>query len=382
MHRTVLVVLLVVLVGLAGCVGVNGDGDDPETIELDDVDDTDVVEDDPADDTDTEDTDGDDEESAADDVTDQPDTDDEVPAVDGTLELHHIDVGQADSTLVVTPEEETILIDTGHWQQNGAVVIEYLEEMDIYRIDHLVATHGHADHIGGHAEVIEHFETERDGIGNIYDSGVPHTTQTYENYLDAVDAYDHELLLVEDGDTVPLDDDSVNVQVINPPAGDSGDDLHYNSVSLRIEFGNVTYLTTGDAETEAEERMVDDWNDSLDSDLYQAGHHGSSTSSSTPFMDAVAPDIAIISSDFDSQFGHPHDEVLTAFADRDIETYWTGVPGDILVTTDGDSSDVETTEPCSTDAEELLEEKPADDSAALGHPEIVTDIHSPGGVEA
>ena len=304
-------------------------------------------------------------ETDADDET--ADTSDPPRDVDGELEVHHIDVGQADATLVVTPADETILIDTGDWRQSGAGVIEYLEAHDIDRIDHLVATHAHADHIGGHDAVIEWAETEGDGIGIAYDSGVAHTSQTYERYLDAIEEHDVELLLVEEGDELPIDGTATGL-VVNPPAGDSGSDLHHNSVSLVLEFGEFRYVTTGDAETAAEEHMVEAWRSELDAEAYHAGHHGSSTSSTDPFLDAVAPEVAVISSAYDSQYGHPHDEVLTAFAERGIETYWTGVHGDIVLRTDGNGSvDVETSDAFSTDANDLLDEKP-DDAESLASP--------------
>ncbi len=281
------------------------------------------------------------------------------PDVEDELEIHHLDVGQADSTIVITPDDETILIDTGDWRQDGAEVIAALEAMGVDRVDHLVATHAHADHIGGHAAVIEHFETERDGIGAAYDSGVPHDSATYDRYLDAIEDHDIDLLLVEEGDELPIDDD-VEATVLNPPAGDSGDDLHFNSIAIVFEFGEVRYLTTGDVESNAEARLVEQWRDELNVDVYQAGHHGSETSSTPPFLDAVTPQIAVISSAYDSQFGHPHDTVLESFADRGIETYWTGVHGDIVVTTDGEAIDVETSEEFSTHPTDLLEEKSDD----------------------
>ncbi|WP_340101173.1 ComEC/Rec2 family competence protein [Salinibaculum salinum] len=283
----------------------------------------------------------------------------------GTLEIHHIDVGQADATLVITPAGETILIDTGDWRQDGQGVIEYLEAHGVDRVDHLVATHAHADHIGGHAAVIEHFETEGDGVGAAYDSGVASTSQTYGNYLDAIEEHEVTLFEVEEGDTLPFGDDNVSATVLNPPAGDAGSDIHDNSVALTLEFGDVRYLTTGDAESAVERRLVADWRDELDADIYQAGHHGSSTSSSETFLDAVSPEVAVISSGFDSQYGHPSDETLRRFADHEIGTYWTGVHDDIVVTTDGTNVTVETESDASTDPLDLLGMKPTDESANL-----------------
>ncbi|SDR04976.1 competence protein ComEC [Natronobacterium texcoconense] len=365
---------------LAGCVG-GPDGGDNATVEddlsgedVDEPDDGESDEDDEAGTQDEPDEDTEDEETTTD-TEDEETTD--AATVDGDLEIHHIDVGQADATLLITPSDETILVDTGDWRQDGSDVIDYLESHDIDRIDHLVATHPHADHIGGHAAVIEHFETDGDGIGAAYDSGIPHTSQTYENYLDAVEEYDVELLLVEEGDELPIDDESVSALVTNPPAGESGDDLHYNSVSLALEFGEFRYVTTGDAEEDAEQRMVEEWGDDLEGDVYQAGHHGSSTSSTEPFVDAVSPEIAVISSDYDSQYGHPHDEVLEEFADRGIETYWTGVHGDVVVTTDGSEIDVEAETTFSTDAEDLLEEKHAEDDA---HSSLPAMVNTPAGL--
>ena len=288
--------------------------------------------------------------------------------VEGGLEIHHIDVGQADATLLIAPSGETMLVDTGDWRQDGQEVIEYLESHGVDRIDHLVATHAHADHIGGHEAVIDHFEKHGDGVGAAYDSGVAHTSATYDRYLDAIERHDVTLFEVREGEEIPFE--GVDALVLNPPEGDSGSDLHYNSVTLAIEFGEFRYLTTGDAEADAEERMVDDWSEDLEADVYRAGHHGSSTSSTEPFLEAASPDVAVISSALESQYGHPHDEVLESFADRGIETYWTAVHGDVVVTTDGASITVETEREAPTDAAALLAEKPdaEDDSAALVGP--------------
>ncbi len=295
-------------------------------------------------------------------VEDDEGTETERPT--GELELHHVDVGQADATLVVTPSGETILIDTGDWRDDGEAVIDYLERHDVERIDHLVATHAHADHIGGHAAVIEHLEEEGEGVGAVYDSGVVHTSATYDRYLEAVEAYEVTLFQVTEGDELPLEDDDIDATVLNPPEGDSGDDLHYNSVALTVEFGDFAYLTTGDAERNAEARLLEDWGEDLAADVYQAGHHGSSTSSTEPFLDAVEPQMAVISSAEDSQYGYPHDEVLESFAERGTETYWTGVHGHVGVTTDGEEIAAESEREAPTDPAELRDHEPERETIA------------------
>ncbi|WP_049927429.1 ComEC/Rec2 family competence protein [Halopiger goleimassiliensis] len=328
MRRTTLVVAVVAMLVFAGCVGGNGF--------------TDSI-------------DGGDGDGSGDESTGL--------APDGDLEIHHLDVGQADSTLIVTPAGESILIDTGDWRADGAGVIDSLEERGIDRIDHLVATHPHADHIGGHAAVIEHFETDGEGVGVAYDPGVVHDSATFENYLDAIEAHDVDLFEVRAGDELLLADDAVSATVLNPTEGESATDLNEASVALAIEYGDVRYLTTGDAETDVESRLVDDHGADLAADAVQAGHHGSSTSSSKPFLEAVDPDLAVISSALDSQYGHPHEEVLERFADRGIETYWTAVHGDVVLVTDGETIEVETAESYSSDPEDLLEANPDTDAS-------------------
>ncbi|THE66251.1 MBL fold metallo-hydrolase [Salinadaptatus halalkaliphilus] len=351
MKRLVLLGVVVTMLFVGGCV--DGTGQDEGAVSSDGTDE--LVDPDAAGEpanSETEDeptaTDGGDESTA-------PPADSET-GVDGELEIHHIDVGQADATLLIEPSGETMLVDSGDWRDGGDGVIAYLEAQDVDRIDHLVATHAHADHIGGHDTIIEHYETNREGVDTAYDSGVAHTSQTYDRYLDAVEAHDIDLLVVEDGDSFAFGEAAVDIY--NPPAEESGTDLHYNSVALAFEFGEFTYLTTGDAEADAEHRMIDE-HDDLEAKAYQAGHHGSSTSSTESFLEHVSPAAVVVSSDHDSQYGHPHDEVLERFTDRGVETYWTGVHGDVVVRTDGQEYGIETEREFSTDPMALLEAKPA-----------------------
>lgn len=287
-------------------------------------------------------------------------------AANGTLSVHYLDVGQADATLLVSPAGETMLIDSGGWRVDGRTVIDYLESRGIDRIDHLVATHAHADHVGGHAAVIEHYETEKEGVGAVYDSGVAHTSKTYERYLDAVERHDVTLFEVAEGDRIPFA--GVEATVLNPEEP-GGEDLHENGVVVHAAFGETAFLFTGDAERGVENRLVDTYGDALDAEVYQAGHHGSNTSSGPPLLDAVAPRVAVVSSAYDSQYGHPHDEPLERFATWDVQTLWTAVHGTIVVTTDGEELTVRTQQNATTDP---LAVQDADQSSAAPRDETET----------
>ncbi|WP_336345745.1 ComEC/Rec2 family competence protein [Halalkalicoccus ordinarius] len=281
----------------------------------------------------------------------------EAETAEGDLEIHAIDVGQADATLLIGPEE-TMLIDSGDWRDDGDRVIAYLESQGVERIDYLVTTHAHADHIGGHAAVIEHYETERDGVGEVWDPGVSSTSGTYESYLDAVEEHDVDLIRGQSGDEI---DFAGGTTVLSPPEEREDDDLNDNSLSVRVTHGETAFLATGDAERESEQRMVDEHGDALEADVYQAGHHGSSTSSSNAFLDRVDPEYAIVSSGYENQYGHPHEEVLTAFDERGIETYWTAVHGTTVVESDGEELSVEAETDATTDPLEIRGEPPVDE---------------------
>jgi len=292
-------------------------------------------------------------------ATDGDSTEPAVSDADGIVEIHHLDVGTGDATLIVTPSEETILIDSGHWEDEGEPVIDYLDNESIDRIDHLVATHGHDAYIGGHAAVIEQFETDGDGVGTAYGPGVTHASDPYDEYTETLAVHNVTLLELSEGDELSIDDEAVTVTALNPPTepADRAGDPQYNSIVLTVEYGDVRYLTTGGTEGDVEQRLIEQWADDLDADIYQAGTHGSSVASTDPFLDAVDPEIAIISSAADSRYGYPHDEVLDSFANRSIETYWTGVHGDVVGRTDGTAVSVTSDESASTDPDGVRERR-------------------------
>ncbi|WP_157532977.1 ComEC/Rec2 family competence protein, partial [Haloferax profundi] len=230
-------------------------------------------------------------------------------SVNGTLEVHFINVGQSVSTLLIAPNGETMLIDSGDFRDDGEPVLAYLQAHDIQRLDYLVTSHADADHIGGNAAVIEYYETEANGIGAIYDPGIASTSQTYAAYLDAVEQYEVPLYRTQAGDQISMG--QVNSTVLSPPEGYlASEDRNENSIVLMTQFGSTRFLFTGDAEHEAEEYMIDTYGENLRATVLKTGHHGSKGSTSEPFLQAVQPKVAVVSSDYDSQYGHPNEETL------------------------------------------------------------------------
>ena len=295
----------------------------------------------------------------------------------GTLSVQFINVGQSSATLVVGPTGETMLVDSGDYADDGRYVLAYLDRLGIDRIDYLVTTHADADHIGGHAAVIEHFETRKEGIGAVYDPGIAASTRTYEEYLDAIETHGVPLYETRAGDTIPFA--GVDVEVLGPPATPLADgERNENSIVFRVAFGSRSFLLTGDGETTEERYLVERYGDRLRSTVLQAGHHGSRSSSHESFLDAVRPTAVVVSSAYDSQYGHPHEETLRRLAERSVPTYWTATHGDIVFTTDGRSLTVETQREAPTDPLRLRD-APAIAPGTGGEPDPRGAVGSSGG---
>ena len=269
--------------------------------------------------------------------------------VSGTLEVHFINVGQSVSTLIVSPEGETMLIDSGDFTDDGEYVLQYLQAHDIDRIDHFVVSHNDADHIGGNAAIIKYYETEADGIGAIYDPGIASGTQTYAEYLDAVEQYDITLYETRAGDQIQFA--GVDVQVMGPPEPYiEGEARNENSMVLKLTHGETSFLFTGDAEDDQEAQLVETYGPQLRATIMKAGHHGSSSSTSGEILDTVQPKAVIISSAYESRYGHPTGEMLGRLIERSIPAYWTATHGDIVLRSDGQRVTVATQRQAPTDA--------------------------------
>ena len=254
------------------------------------------------------------------------------------LTIAFIDVGQGDSILVILPNTKTLLIDGGEREGYGKVLAT-LQEYGLSRIDVVVATHPHADHIGGLVDVIKNVN-----VGEVLDSGQVHTTQTFEDFLDAVETKQIPLNSVRQGDSIMLDP-TVKIDVLNPPANlldgaDNEAEFNDNSVVLKLTYGEFSVLLTGDMEERNEARLVSENTTTLDADVLKAGHHGSRTSSSMPFLNAVTPEVVIISLGAGNTYGHPHREALDRISAAGNEhLFRTDIDGTITLIANGSSSE-------------------------------------------
>lgn len=273
----------------------------------------------------------------------QPETDSSAAADGGTesagsvsnegyLRVHFIDVGQGDSILIQAGEQ-AMLVDAGT-NESGSVVTEYLRSLNITKLDYLIGTHPHEDHIGGLDDVIHSFD-----IGTVIMPNVSHTTQTYEDVLDALLEKNLTVTAPHPGDSYSIGDASFTV--LSPSAeiaeqAAENDDLNNLSVGIRLVYGSNAFVLCGDAESDSEEAMVESGLD-LKADVLKAGHHGSSTSTSDAFLAAVDPDYAVISCGKDNSYGHPHQETMDKLNAADISIFRTDEQGTVVAVSDGSS---------------------------------------------
>ena len=243
------------------------------------------------------------------------------------LLIDFIDVGQADSILVRN-QDKVMIIDAGT-NETGETVVNYLKNLGITKIDYLIGTHPHEDHIGGLDDVINNFD-----IGQIYMPKIETTTKTFEDVLDAIENKNLTVTAPNKGDKIELG--QAVGEFMTEPILDK-DNLNVSSLVLRLEFGNTSYLFMGDAEEENEETIH--W---PKTDVLKVGHHGSSTSSSESFLEQVQPQYAVIMAGKDNSYGLPTQETIDKLNNSGSEIYRTDEDGTIQITSDGNAIEIKT----------------------------------------
>jgi len=244
--------------------------------------------------------------------------------ISGELEVHFLDVGQADCTLIKC-DGYTMLIDTGLDDQ-GTKIQNYLRKQGIERLDYLILTHSDADHIGSADVIMTKFD-----IGTIFMSDFEKETKTYKNLHKLIEENQIHYLSPAVGNVYAFG--SAYFQILAP--NDDYDKPNNTSIAFLLTHGENTFLFTGDAEKEAEADIL---NNGLDiaADVYHAGHHGSRTSNTQEFLDAVMPRYAVISCGVDNAFGLPDAEVLNRFREKEMMVYRTDEQGTIVAVSNGE----------------------------------------------
>ncbi len=247
------------------------------------------------------------------------------------LRLHVIDVGQGDALLVQAPGGKTALVDTG---PAGArrTLVQYLRAQGVRRIDLLVHSHAHADHVGNTAAIIETFD-----VGAVLDPGFPHPAKAYQRALAAMESKGVTMRIARRGRTIKMGR-KVKIVVLGPEKPflrRTRSDVNANSVVLRIDFGAVRILLTGDAEHDTEARLLARDPEALRAQVLKVAHHGSRFASKRPFLTAVSPVLALVSAGRDNAYGHPDKITMKRLTARGTAVAVTARDGHLVLETDG-----------------------------------------------
>ena len=249
-------------------------------------------------------------------------------SADAYAEYHFIDVGQGDASLILT-DEAAVLVDCGTLDQSD-IVIDYVSRYTD-RIDLFVFSHAHDDHMGGAANVIRSIPVDEVLMTSYASDAV-----FFEKALDAIEEYDVQVTEALPGGTYTEGD--VNIKVFAPVT--DYEDHNSNSIIMRVEVDGSSVMYTGDAEHRTEKDALDEYPYGMKSDILKVGHHGSDTSTSVDFLNAVSPEYAVIEVGEDNSYGHPDEKILKRL--KNVKVYRTDIHGDITFECDGENISVST----------------------------------------
>ena len=245
------------------------------------------------------------------------------------LKVHYLDVGQGDSIFIELPNNETMLIDAAESYQSENI-INYLKNLNYQKIDYVIGTHPHTDHIGGLKDIINTFE-----IGKIYMPKVVSTTKTYESLLMAIKDKNLKINTAKSGTSI-IDTDALKINIL-APNNSTYTELNNYSVVTKITYGTTKFLFMGDAEKLSENEIKEN----VTADVIKIGHHGSNTSSSIDFIKKVNAKYGIISVGLNNKYNLPKEETITNWENSGTKIYLTSTNGTIRASSDGTNIKIE-----------------------------------------
>lgn len=245
------------------------------------------------------------------------------------LKVHYLDVGQGDSIFIELPNNETMLIDAAESYQSENI-INYLKNLNYQKIDYVIGTHPHTDHIGGLKDIINTFE-----IGKIYMPKVVSTTKTYESLLMAIKDKNLKINTAKAGTSI-IDTDALKINIL-APTNSTYTELNNYSVVTKITYGTTKFLFMGDAEKLSENEIKEN----VTADVIKIGHHGSNTSSSIVFIKKVNAKYGIISVGLNNKYNLPKEEIITNWENSGTKIYLTSINGTITASSDGTNIKIE-----------------------------------------
>ncbi|MCL6610533.1 MAG: MBL fold metallo-hydrolase [Peptococcaceae bacterium] len=251
-----------------------------------------------------------------------------LPEGEGNLKVHFLDVGQGDCILVQFPDGRNMLVDAGK-NDSAGVIVGYLKKAGVKKLDFVVGTHPHEDHIGSLDVVLKTFPA-----GEVFMPRVTTNTRTFRDVLETVKDRGLTITTARAGVSI-LKSGSISVDIV-APRGTQYESLNNYSAVIKITYGRVSFLLAGDAEEQSEAEMLAAGAAGLKADVLKVGHHGSRTSTSTPFLKAVAPRYAVISLAADNEYQYPHGVTLDKLKKTGARILRTDEKGTIVFTTDGE----------------------------------------------
>lgn len=256
----------------------------------------------------------------------------EYSPVEGTLEVHIVDVDQADCTLLVC-EGGNVLIDAGDVETAEEVEL-YLKNLGITKLEYAIFTHPDADHIGGAATVIESFDVANVILPALHEGDVP-TTKVYERMITALEnKTETKVIPATPGESYEIGELKMKILA---PLSENYTNINDYSVTARFDFGATSFLFTGDALEKSEGEMLERYPASeLAADFFQAGHHGAKNANTPDFIRAVSPSIVAVSCGADNKYGHPTEEALASFAAVNATVYRTDELGTMIFVSNGE----------------------------------------------